>query len=975
MANTNPIDEHYWREIWSLHDNEKGISVHIKREHGLQLFKILLLAAVLLLFFSVPLIPGTLVDVDLGGKVLTPCEALTFEAFRLDHDIFKDITTVRSVAVDMYFNLCQFIYKWLGYGGAACLVYWVLFIDPYKKLRGRSGYRAYIQDVVYENPKSALVFLKKTLSDNKYRWAGFFYTWCVGCALCLLFEAPQWTWIAQHQYYWFSATPSIVPVALILLLFINVGFGLVIGLARPKSRSGAWKKTAALAAVAACLFFTIMVAILNADMLRDYIVNWNAYSIGYPEDEAIKDYFINYTLLFWALGIAFSALGAWLMPLCCTTYQNARFRRIIDNAYHAVTERHENAWEFAPIRKKHDKERKLRAFVQRFSAFELAFFFGLTLLMLWGFYFYWGQLAGNDTMMYIGIGVMAFEIIWALFLSPVVHYKIEKNITYQGKGVAWVLTEDRGIGSWQKYWKAVGWFETKGIPDDQIERKKALDITKHLVVFFTVLAICVLGSSSILGDVLADAFGGEGYNYRTAFAVVFLLVSTFYLIEFGRLRKNIELRKRGFEQKRGYGTLLVIAIIAAITGILACAALALDGIEIAFGDTNALINDAIYPLALVILIIILYYTLIWPLCIKFSAIKSDRKFWKNWKRKNIKRLPEEERARVVPIRRFVFVLSLIFALWGCGEGMGESAVYNAVAGVIGLHPGLIISAMAILYMVIAPLLLVYSVGILKFNNPKDPDRGKKRMYAVLFELFAAGLVVGIAFIFGATIDRGAKATDPLYGWTYGDAIAFMLAPSNTLPALISFVVCTLLLLGVVYGLVLVCHPIFVRIDDLFKSIPDLLKIMLFGVILLGFWNILCEWLFTVPRLHWSWTAGLDPVKMRNDFLVGNFLAGVGGYYFWGWTQELLFLGYFCWLLYKIQPNKWINAAISGLLFCMFHWDNIALVIGTGIGGFMWALWFGERRNLFIYAWQHGWNGTLVNKLIPMSMTVGPGAHD
>lgn len=51
MANTNPIDDQYWREVWALYDNEKGIAVHIMREHRLQLFKILLLAVVLLVFF------------------------------------------------------------------------------------------------------------------------------------------------------------------------------------------------------------------------------------------------------------------------------------------------------------------------------------------------------------------------------------------------------------------------------------------------------------------------------------------------------------------------------------------------------------------------------------------------------------------------------------------------------------------------------------------------------------------------------------------------------------------------------------------------------------------------------------------------------------------------------------------------------------------------------------------------------------
>ncbi|NMC08541.1 MAG: hypothetical protein GYA24_25250, partial [Candidatus Lokiarchaeota archaeon] len=797
MANTNPIDERYWREIWALYDNERGIEVATTREHRLQVLKIAALAAVLLLFFAVPLVPGALVtcqSANLGGRMVTLCEALTFEAFRLDPDIFTKMPTVPEFtgltlqqSADIYYWLCQFIYKWLGYGGAASLLYWVFFIDPYKKLRAGASHREYIQGTIYEDPKHVLVFLKQTMSCNKYRWIGFFYLWCTGCAACLLLEAPQWTWIARHQFYWFRSTPSIVPVALIFLLAINVCFGLVIGLARPKTPSGSRKKIVAIAAIAACLFATIVIAVLNAATLRDYVMNWNAYSIGYPEDKPIKDYFINWTVLFWALGIGLSALAAWLFPLLCTTYQNARFRRIIDDAYHAVVERHENAWEHAPLRAKHEKERKLKRFVSRISAFELAFFFGLTLFALWGLYFYWGSYVGNDTVMYIGIGIMAFEIIWALFLSPVAHHKLEKNLAYQGKGVAWVLSEDRGIGSWQKYWKAVGWFETKGIPEDRIERKKELDITKHIVVFFIIMAICILGSSSTGGALFAGLFDAEVHNVQTGFVVIFLLLYIFYCIEFGRLRTNIKLGVRGFQHKPGYSTVLLAAIIAGLVGVVAGAVLALDGIQVAFDDTSALIGDAVYPLALPIAILIMYYALIWPICIRLGAKASDRQFWKNWKVKRVDRLPPEEQARIIPIRRFITILSFIFALWGCGEGMGEGQVTEALAGIIKVNQLAIAGTFAILYMIISPILLAYTVKILKFTDPKDPERGKKRVYAILFELFVAGLVIGIAFVFGTLIRPGAGSSHPLHGLTYGDAIAYFLVPANAMDTVISFV--------------------------------------------------------------------------------------------------------------------------------------------------------------------------------------------
>nr|MDO8113451.1 hypothetical protein [Candidatus Sigynarchaeota archaeon] len=949
----NPIDEQYWQEIWTAYDQERMLAKRLGRESAKIKFKIALLAIALLVFFTIPMIPffG-------GARLVSLAEFFTFEGYNLDDKIRGTFPN----PLDYYFY-CQFIYKWFGYASAACLLYWAFFINPYEKM-GKRDVRAYIHDMIYDEPKHPGVFLKKALKEERYRWAGFFYMWCVGYLICTIQEAPQWSWIAEHQYYWLhpwstASLPSpVVPIALISLLVVNVVFALFIGMAKPRSKSGSAKKTATLGIIGACTFVTILIAVLNASSLQLFVDRWEEYAIRYPENplDTGPEYFINYNVLFWTLGMILSALGGWLFPLCCTTYQNLRFRKIIDGAYHNVLEKYDTPWEHAPLRVKNNEIEKRKQFIPKFSAFELAFFFGLFLVSFWGFYFYWADVLPNLLMRNIGIGIMAFEVIWALILSPIVHHKLERDTTYQGKGVAWVLSEDRGIGAWQKYWKLVGAYESKGIPDDQIERKKTLDIAKHLTVLLLVSTVCLLGCTGVV----ADVFGGEPYNVITAFAVSYLLVALFYILELSRLHKNMVLGKRGFEHKGRIKQLVGLAIFLIIVTIGAIAALAYESISDAFDDTNALIDDAIVPLAVVIAIVILFYMLIWPLSVRFSFIKNDRKFWKNWKVKKVDRLPEAERAKVLPAKRLAWVLSGIFALWGCGAGMYEQAVYELFAGFLHVTNAAINGMFAVIYMVIAPILLLYAVSILKFNDPKDPERGKKRIYGILLEIFLACLVLGIADVFNRT----------------GDKVAILFLSTTPFDVLKVAGVGIGVLGGVILALNLGCFPIFVRLGDLYKSIPDLLKIVLIGSILLPIWNYLCQWFLTDPRLHWSWLSGptQDPVYLRDHFLIGSVFYGIGGYFFWGWVQEMLFLGYFCWLLYKIQPNKYINAVLTALLFMMFHWDNVALMIGTAAGALFWAMWWGERRNLFILGWTHGFNGTLVDWLIPMSMSVGPGVH-
>ena len=785
--NSNPIEDRYWKEIWTTQDERGEIKKALTRENRKMKLGIIVLCAILLLFFSVPLV--WLADIN---RIVTPAEFLTFEAYRLDSDIQDAFSPLE------YYVMVQFIYKWLGYGGAACLLYWMFFINPYEKLRGEDT-RYYVQEIVFENPKSPGTFLKHSMDKQRYRWLGFLYMWCVGYLICTLVDASQWTWIMQHQFYWLNKIPTIVPLALIMLIFVNVIFAILFGFSRPETKSGSRKKTAALIVICACLFATIVLALLNANVVEDYVVNWNDYSIKYPENplDSGPEYYINYNALFWTLGMIFSSLVALLFPICCILYQNKKFREVIDERYKDVLEHHENPWEYPKLKKRHEEEVKLKQFVRRFSAFELTFFFGLVLVALWGFYFYWGTQAGNQVMEYIGIGILAFELIWALFLSPILHYRMEKPLKYQGKSVAWVLSEDRGVGSWKKYWRLFNF--KKKYKDSEEEQKKFRALRRFIYVVMGIMALWIAG----LGMYSVGDIGG--------------------------------------------------------------------------------------------------------------------------------------------------ILEAILGVFDIGEVFVESPAYQT--SITGLY--------AVGYMIIAPILLIYCAKILKFNDIKDPDRGKKRIYSLIFLGFLAFMNFQIIDIFNRF------GPDILYVFqNFNQNIMFVLIFSLVVGVLFEFLLITL------------CFPIFIRLDDLFNSIPDIISLFVFGVFFLTFWNYMCEWFLTDPRLHWSWLSGpnQEPQFLRDNFIFLEFFTGVSGYFYWGWVQELLFLGYFCWLLYKIQPNKWLNATISSLLFMMFHWDNIALMLATAAGGFAWALWWDKRRNLFVLGWTHGFNGQLVNMLIPMSMTVGPGAH-
>jgi hypothetical protein len=117
----------------------------------------------------------------------------------------------------------------------------------------------------------------------------------------------------------------------------------------------------------------------------------------------------------------------------------------------------------------------------------------------------------------------------------------------------------------------------------------------------------------------------------------------------------------------------------------------------------------------------------------------------------------------------------------------------------------------------------------------------------------------------------------------------------------------------------------------------------------------------------------DAFSMMTKATMARIVGNWAGYIYWGLAQELLFLGYWCTLLTKIYKNKYTIALLSSLCFGLIHFPSWPLMIFTCVGGFFWAIAWqrNDARNIFIMGAIHGYAGTLVAKLIPITMSVGP----
>jgi hypothetical protein len=195
-----------------------------------------------------------------------------------------------------------------------------------------------------------------------------------------------------------------------------------------------------------------------------------------------------------------------------------------------------------------------------------------------------------------------------------------------------------------------------------------------------------------------------------------------------------------------------------------------------------------------------------------------------------------------------------------------------------------------------------------------------------------------------------------------------------------FRVYMLLLIDV--GLVLVAYPFMLRLDNFRES----LKFMgAFGV------------LIAVIALTGNFLFHLDETGLREalkdhpyfslrgpttgERLRALTVAGVGGqwsgYVFWGFLQQLLFLGIFSVQICRgfdvgrSRVQLFLACLCSATLFALIHIPNFWLSLVTFVGGFLGALFSIQCRNLFALGIIHGFGGTMMNKLLPINFSVGP----
>jgi len=191
-----------------------------------------------------------------------------------------------------------------------------------------------------------------------------------------------------------------------------------------------------------------------------------------------------------------------------------------------------------------------------------------------------------------------------------------------------------------------------------------------------------------------------------------------------------------------------------------------------------------------------------------------------------------------------------------------------------------------------------------------------------------------------------------------------------------------LVAGIDLFLLLVLFPFIVRLDNFHRVLRYMFFFALIVVSLTLIGNLLFQLNEPSLRIRYEGdpymglrgeTAAVRLASLR-PFPVGGQWAG---YVFWGFLQQLLFLGVF-----SVQFSRAFDVAhsrvqralyclCSGTCFALIHIPNFWLGIVTFIGGMLAALYFIQCRNLFAFGIAHGLGGTLSNKLLPINFSVGP----
>ncbi|MHA1339103.1 MAG: hypothetical protein ACTSRZ_04935 [Promethearchaeota archaeon] len=193
---------------------------------------------------------------------------------------------------------------------------------------------------------------------------------------------------------------------------------------------------------------------------------------------------------------------------------------------------------------------------------------------------------------------------------------------------------------------------------------------------------------------------------------------------------------------------------------------------------------------------------------------------------------------------------------------------------------------------------------------------------------------------------------------------------------------------------IIAYPFLFKFDNFHVSATAILLILVNTIILMG----LLAWIFHVflpmtgPSGEIAWPYPFDTGAenevdaLLDKFWLGPFFAEWGGrYVWWGALQQYLFMSYYLTLWKKVFPNSkgYLISVGTSMIFGVIHAIDWPLMLFTGIAGLMWSFFWNyeyfdkkERKvhrgnNLLLWGFVHGFGGTLVGMIIPITMGVGP----
>ena len=174
-------------------------------------------------------------------------------------------------------------------------------------------------------------------------------------------------------------------------------------------------------------------------------------------------------------------------------------------------------------------------------------------------------------------------------------------------------------------------------------------------------------------------------------------------------------------------------------------------------------------------------------------------------------------------------------------------------------------------------------------------------------------------------------------------VQFGLSVSLTTQVLVIFA-----LLLVLFILLFVGFSVMIRFDTIKMSLKHLGIIIAVGIPYVFMFNIL----FTIwPDL--PYLTGDSAATKLAEFTLVSYGSQFFGYIFWGYLQQLLFLGIFNTMLCRgfdiTKPSGQIMASfITSMFFGLLHLPVFWLSFFTWFGGFFWSLYF-MRSKLVIQA--------------------------